>query len=212
MIGTLVDIHCYRIAISHDLQVVNKRICNMKKSDSANHSGKKRHRTLKFAFFLLLVAGAVLLWANIKIKAEEKEMNTMENRFTNEKKQLVNLYDSMAITDMELTARVFSWAIRSAMINENLEQVNEYFVNFIKEPGISKVQLIDAPSARVLISTDKKDEGKAVTESSILEAETTHHINSKGPNEIIVSPVMGLNSKIGILVIEKKKIEKADKE
>lgn len=170
------------------------------------HSEKKQNKILKFilahklVFFLLLVLLIVFLWASIK-------MNNMERRFESEKNHLISVYDSIAVSNMELTAKVFAWAIRSEMVRENMEQVNQFFLNLIKEPSITKVQLIDIPSAKILISTDKNDEGAAVKDSSILEAESTYHLNNEGAGVTIVSPVMGLNSKIGILVIEKKKKE-----
>lgn len=156
-----------------------------------------------FVFVLIVVIIILLLWAVIKIRI-------VENRSLKEKEQLVNLYelsmDSLHLSNMELTAKVFSWAIRSEMTRQNMEQVNQFFNGFVKEPGIRKIQLIDPVSAMVLLSSDKKDEGTIVEDTLILEAETTIYLSSE-TGEKIINPVMGLDSRIGVLVIEFEKIE-----
>lgn len=155
-----------------------------------------------FVFVLIVVIIILLLWALIKIRI-------VENRSLKEKDQLVNLYelsmDSLHLSNMELTAKVFTWAIRSEMTRQNMEQVNQFFSAIVKEPGIRKIQLIDPVSARVLLSSDKKDEGTIVEDTLVLQAEKTIHLSSEA-GERIISPVMGLDTRIGVLVIEFEKI------
>ena len=144
-----------------------------------------------FVFVLIVVIIILLLWALIKIRI-------VENRSLKEKDQLVNLYelsmDSLHLSNMELTAKVFTWAIRSEMTRQNMEQVNQFFSAIVKEPGIRKIQLIDPVSARVLLSSDKKDEGTIVEDTLVLQAEKTIHLSSEA-GERIISPVMGLDRK-----------------
>ncbi len=151
-----------------------------------------------FVFFLVAVIIIILLWAVIKIQIIEKRSAT-------EKEQLVSLYeqrmDSLHLSNMELTSKVFSWAIRSEMTRQNMEQVNQFFSAFVKELNIRKVQLIDPVTAKVLLSSDKKDEGATIEDALILQAENTFHVNGETGDKII-SPVMGLDTRIGILVIE----------
>jgi hypothetical protein len=172
------------------------------KNDNIQNAAEKQHKRGFFSFifrhktatFLFLLALGIFLWAVTK-------MYMMERHFSSEKEQLAQAYDSLAIRGMELTAKTFSWAIRGELIRENQEQVNEFFLNFIKTPNMRKVQLIDAPSAKVLISTNKKEEGTNVSEPAILEAESTIHQTNDSIIKII-TPVMGLDRKIAILVIE----------
>lgn len=151
-----------------------------------------------FVFFLIVVIIILLLWAVIKIQI-------IENRSLKEKEQLVNLYelrmDSLHLSNMELTSKVFSWAIRSEMTRQNMEQVNQFFSGFVKEPNIRKIQLIDPASAKVLLSSDKKDEGTIVEDALILQTEKTIQ-HSAETGKKIISPVMGLDTRIGVLVIE----------
>ena len=155
-----------------------------------------------FVLVLIVVIIILLLWAVIKIRI-------IENRSLKEKEQLVNVYelrmDSLHLMSMELTSKVFSWAIRSEMTRQNMEQVNQFFSAFVKEPGIRKIQLIDPVSKMVLLSSDKKDEGTIIEDPLILQAEKTIHL-SADTGERFISPVMGLDSRIGVLVIEFEKI------
>ncbi len=151
-----------------------------------------------FVFLLVAVIIIILLWAVIKIQIIEKRSAT-------EKEQLVNLYeqrmDSINLSNKELTSKVFSWAIRSEMTRQNMEQVNQFFSAFVKEPNIRRVQLIDPVTAKVLLSSDKKDEGTIVQDALILQTEKTIHLSAETGDKII-SPVMGLDTRIGVLVIE----------
>lgn len=155
-----------------------------------------------FVFFLIVAIIILFLWAVIKIQI-------IENRSLTEKEQLVNIYelrmDSLHLSNMELTSRVFSWAIRSEMTRQNLEQVNQFFSGFVKEHNVRKVLLIDPITAKVLLSSDKKDEGLIIEDAFILQSESTVHLAGDSVDKII-SPVMGLDTRIGVLVIEIEKI------
>lgn len=155
-----------------------------------------------FVFSLVVVIIILFLWAFIKIQIVEK-------RSVKEKEQLVNLYeqkmDSLHLSNMELTSKVFSWAIRSEMTRQNMEQVNQFLSGFVKEPNIIKVQLIDPVTGTVLLSSDKKDEGTIIEDSNILQAEKSARIVGE-TGDMIVNPVMGLDTRIGVLVIEIEKI------
>lgn len=177
-------------------------------SNEENIEGKKESKILTFlkrhwfVFFLIVAIIIAILWAVIKI-------NLVEKRSIEEKEQLANLYelrmDSLHLSNMELTSRVFSWAVRSEMTRQNMEQVNQFFSGFVKEANVRKVLLIDPVTATVLLSSDKKDEGLIIDDFMILQAETTIHLAGDTYNKII-SPVMGLDTRIGVLVIELEKI------
>lgn len=154
----------------------------------------KNHLTLTFVLVIVII----LIWAVAK-------MTGMEKSSLSEKQQLVSFYesslDSLTFTSMELTAKVLAWAVRSEMIRENMDQVDQFFNTFVKEPNISKIQLIDPVTSKIIKSTDKKEEGNVIENTLILQAERTYHLSSESADKII-SPVMGLDLRIGVLVIE----------
>lgn len=184
---------------TNDKQLVRNEENLEEKKESKVLTFVKKH---KFVFSLIVLIIIILLWALIKIQIVEK-------RAVKEKEQLVNLYeqrmDSLNLSNMEVTSKVFSWAIRSEMTRQNMEQVNQFFSAFVKEPNIRKVQLIDPVTAKVLLSSDKKDEGTIIEDPNILQAEKPVRIIGE-TGDVIINPVMGLDTRIGVLVIEIDKI------
>ena len=170
---------------------------SVKESNEKSKSGSfiLRH---KMVFTLLLLIVVISLFALIKI-------SLMENKYKKEtlkmKSDYENRMDSLTTKQIMLTSRVFSWAIRSELIRENKDQVNQFFLSFIKEPGVRKVEFVNATDSKVTLSTDKKDEGTVYTNQIVLM--TNEEINFKNDSMLtVVSPVMGLNNKLGALVIE----------
>lgn len=155
----------------------------------------------KASILLSLVIIVILSWSLFKI-------SSLKNRYAKEKASIIDVYetriDSLSTVDHMLIAKMFSLAVRCEMTRGNMEQVNFLLLNLIKESSISKIQLIDSKKGIVLLSTNKKDEGSVITNKQILDADETFNIPSES-SIVVVSPVMGLNSKIGILLIEAKR-------
>ena len=172
-----------------------------------NHSKEKEIRKSKFGAFilrhkmvftLLFIILVISLWAFIKISLIE---NQTKKDILKLKSDYENKMDSLTAKNLMLTSKVFSWAIRSELTRENKEQVNQFFLSFIKEPGVSKVEFVNALDGRVSLSTNKKDEGSAYTNQvALLTNETINYKTDSVMN--IVTPVMGLSNKLGVLVIE----------
>ena len=172
---------------------------NTSKNESKGQSGFGAYILKhKMVFTLLLIIVILSLWAFIKISSVEnqykKEIHKMKSDYENK-------MDSLTAKQIMLTSKVFSWAIRSELTRENKEQVNQFFLSFIKEPGVSKVEFVNASDSKVALSTNKKDEGTTFTDQVAIM--TTKAINYRNDSVLtIVSPVMGLNNKLGVLVIE----------
>jgi hypothetical protein len=142
----------------------------------------------KLVFFLLLIIVVGAGWAAIKFF-------TLKRSFDKEKQEITSKF-------VDETSKVFSWAIRSEMLRDNRDQVNQFFVDLVKEPGFRKIQFIDLKNSTVMISTDKKDEGTLVNDTVILNAIELRQMPN-GDMIRSITPVMGLNSRIGILVIDR---------
>ncbi len=151
----------------------------------------------KMVFTLLLALLIVAIWALIK-------MSIMENDFEKQSLKMQSDYetkiDSLTARQLVLTSKVFSWAIRSELTRENKEQVNQFFLSFIKETGVTNVKLVAAITSKVILSTDKKDEGSIYSNPALLSDNPTYQ--RKDSTLLVFCPVMGLNDKIGTLVIE----------
>ncbi len=155
----------------------------------------------KYYLTLILIIAILLIWNNSKIRSLEKKSEK-------EKLEIVDNYkmklDSLNAANMQLLAKTFSWAIRSELIRGNKDQINQLFNEFIKTPGIIKLQLINPAKSVIEISTNKKDEG----------VRSVDYVNIKGQETIsglsdlkIVTPISGLNNQIGVFVLEVNKFK-----
>ncbi len=151
----------------------------------------------KLVFFLLilLIAGAVYSFTSIRLTERRAEKQRQElTRYYEEKT------DSLYVAGLELTAKTFSWAVRSEMIRENMDQVDQFFSSLIAQPEIIKIKLVNPANGEVLLSTDRKDRGRTIEDNRIVAAESTFVMN-RDEERLLVSPVMGLTARIGVLVI-----------
>ena len=154
----------------------------------------------KFSVFLLIVLIIVISWGLIKIQM-------LNNSFSKEKTEIVQNYelkiDSISINRMQLTAKIFTWAVRGELMRENEEQINQYFLDFIKMPQITKLQCIRSADSIIFLSTDKKDEGQIASPELVQINEQTTQSDSTSFR--IATPIMGLTNKLGVFVMEVKK-------
>jgi len=155
----------------------------------------------KAATVLTVLLLVVFIWFSIKIRINEKNFN-------NEKTQLITQYeskiDSLQIKHLEFASEVFSWSVRSELLRENTENLNQLLTVFVKQSGADLVQLINPENKIVLLSSDKKFEGVSYSGLINFEIKKTVVIEDSGVVKII-TPVMGFNNMIGILIVELRK-------
>ena len=155
---------------------------------------RKHLLTILFA----LAAIGLFFWGWYSIRS-------LKAQFQEEQTLLIDSFeariDTLQLEGMELTAKVLSWAIRSEVSRENIEQVNQFFLQFIKDANVSKAQYIDVETGAILISTDKKDEGTMILNPMVLKAEK-QFVDQDSLHWRIATPVMGLNQKLGVLIVE----------
>lgn len=150
---------------------------------------------LNKGFFLIVILLMVaVLWSQIKLR-----------RINNNNEALIENYqstiDSLNSTSMMLTSKVFTWAIRSEMIRNNNENVDQFFVALIKEPNIQKIQLIDPKTGKIILSTNRKEEGKIEPNQLIVQADDSVTLQDSASYRI-ACPVMGLNNRLAVVVLD----------
>jgi predicted negative regulator of RcsB-dependent stress response len=147
--------------------------------------------------FLLLALGGVYLWGSFKMKRITREHET-------ETVKLIEMYnhkmDSVGLANTLISVKAFGWAVRSELMRGNMENIDLLFNNFVKEANIEQIDLVNPATVNVVKSTNKKEEGMAITNPYILGTDKQiTQPDSKGYK--IINPVMGLDTKIGILII-----------
>lgn len=160
----------------------------------------KKHPVSSVLLVFLIV---VFAWFSIKGITDKKQ-------FEKEKTALITQHtfqlDSLKLQSIKFSSNVFSWSVRSEMLRKNEENLNQLFTIFAKESNASLVQLVNLEDNTILISSDKKFEGTnfVMPENINLDQQVTTEEKSK---ITVLTPVMGFNSKIGLLVVEISKNE-----
>ncbi len=140
----------------------------------------------KVATVLTVLLLVVFIWFSIKIRINEKTFN-------NEKTQLITQYeskiDSLQIKHLEFATEVFSWSVRSELLRNNTENLNQLLSIFVRQSGADLVQLVNPKDNIVLLSSDKKFEGTTL-ETTAFSNLTNTKVYTKEILVKIVSPVM----------------------
>ncbi|MDD4148907.1 MAG: hypothetical protein PHE33_02650 [Bacteroidales bacterium] len=171
-------------------------------SKNIKDSPKKENKFMKFVWKhkyyagLILVIFIISLWSFIKISLLKKDFNKQKQEITSTYELRL---DSLNSERLLLTAKTFSWAIRSELLRDNQEQINQFFNEFIKNPDIIKLQLINPETFVIEISTDKKDEGETNMSYKFINEQV---IKKDSTDFLIITPITGLNKKIGVFVMQ----------
>jgi hypothetical protein len=103
---------------------------------------------------------------------------------------------------LQVLTKPFSWALRTALLSGNVEQVDQYLFQFVREEKFALVLVADAEGT-IISSTDQNFTGTAFAdhfEPDYLRAESAI-VDDANPGRVnVVSPIMGLNSKLGTLL------------
>jgi len=184
-----------------------KSIAKVQKVSSQTKSKRKFKDKLiifmknnKAAIFFALLLFIGFIWFSIK-------MHLSERNYNNEKTQIINQYeskiDSLQIKHLEFSTKVFSWSVRSELLRNNTENLNQLITVFVKESGVNLVQLINPNDKIILLSSDKKYEGNLYTGN--LDLRIDDSVIKKEQDIVkLITPVMGFNNMIGVLVVELK--------
>lgn len=147
-----------------------------------------------FVILLLMLAVAgTYAWKNMAVAKARIELTQRAEQLIGEQNK----------TYLELVAVPLAWAVRGEMIRDNYDQVNQYLAQFIKEKGMKEL-VVARPDGKVVAATNKKLEGAAITDSfpaEVLQVDSTTLTTMANGEIMVVSPVMGLSEKLGILVL-----------
>lgn len=147
----------------------------------------------KLSSFLCLII--IFLLVTIGMQSLEKSRLMAE--------QKASLAKATILGNEELAA-VFTWSVRSELMRGNQDNVNQLFLRLLKNPSVTKVQLIDPETQKVVLSTDKKDEGVVIKDTEIVNTKNQKKIEADNSYTIII-PVISIDRIIGVIVVEFKK-------
>lgn len=157
-------------------------------------------KTIRQQVFLSVSLLFVFIGFSIKLQVNEKSYNIERNHLIT---QYESKIDSLQINHIEFASKVFSWSVRSELIRNNTENLNQLLTVFVQESGADLVHLINPENQKILLSTNKKLEGSPYIGNLDLQIDNSVIKKVEGVVKII-TPVMGFNNKIGILIVELK--------
>jgi hypothetical protein len=159
-----------------------------------------RNQALKVVIIVALVLVAGLwIWKAIQVASVRKEARQENERV---RQTAENIITETRAVHLQLLSKPFVWAVRSEMLRGNMEGVNLYLQDMVKEKNFERIQVADIQGI-VVASTDKKTEGKPLTEGGGALAVDSTMITKVGDSAwVVTSPIMGFNNRLGTLVID----------
>ncbi len=158
-------------------------------------------RLLLYAVFILILAVLGMYgWKVLAARNLEEKLELQRTEMAQERGQAL---EAQARAMLHLTALPLAWAVRTEMMRGDLGQIEDYFGDFVREPGILSVLLIDKEN-QVAVATNRKYEtlrADSMVSRSIQDAESVVVEKSDSTLRLGV-PIMSFNEKIGILVVD----------
>ncbi len=149
---------------------------------------------------VVIIPSCVFLWKQIEIihlnKKHDTEMSALRTNASTTMKDVNK-------KNMETLARVFSWAVRSEMLRNNMDQVSTYMTELVKAADLNDISAIKTDGI-VALSTNKKYEGNTYPGPVASQLSTINEVVSQTGNDasvMIICPIMGLDSRLGTIVI-----------
>jgi len=158
-------------------------------------SGKKYLYIIGVLAVLLFIT---YLWKIVAVKNVQKQMEAQQIQLIEKSQQVIT---EKTRYFLRLTTTTFVWAIRKEMLRENYEQINEYLNQLVKEPHIKQILVVKSDGT-VAVSTNKKLEGVAFSSLYPMELMEKNEIvitYDQNGNILVLSPIMGLTNKLGML-------------
>ncbi|MFD0793443.1 hypothetical protein ACFQZX_07420 [Mucilaginibacter litoreus] len=162
------------------------------------NNGNKRPVLITIMIALVLI-GALWVWKSIEIK-NLKEKAATENQAL--KKAADEKIMQVHNDHLKLLAKPFVWALRTEMLQGNLNQVNLYMSDLVKERNIQRIVIANTKGT-IVASTNKKDEGQpfSTVGKAVATATDETSVESEGHVLTMTSPIMGFNNRLGTLLI-----------
>jgi hypothetical protein len=153
---------------------------------------------------LLVLFGIILLLVS---SSKNRQLRDAEERAALEREEVVDRANQRITENNTYFLRTmmmpFAWAVRTAMLSGNVEQVDQYLYQFVQEPNFDLILVAD-PKGKIISTTNQKYKGEDFTnhfEPDLLRADETVVDATDSTSIKVATPVMGLTSKLGTLYV-----------
>jgi cell division protein FtsL len=168
-------------------------------------SKASRSKTNKPLLIMIAVAAIILtglwIWKAIEIRNLRNDAAADKQQLREQAlRQVIQSHEE----HLKLLAKPYVWAVRTELMRGNINQVNLYASDMVKQKSFQRIAIADNKGI-VVSSTNKKDEGRpisAIGVNAISSHDTTSIENFNDSILILSSPIMGFNNRLGTLLIE----------
>jgi hypothetical protein len=151
------------------------------------------HWRLIGCLLLVLAIAGMYLWKNIAVTCVKAQLAERAGQVIADQNRLL----------LRLAVVPLVWAVRTEMISGNYAQINQYLSQFVKEKNMKGI-VVAKPDGTIVAATNKKLEGAPVASvfpPSVLHEDKTTVTTLENGDIMVVSPVMGLSEKLGVLIL-----------
>jgi len=159
---------------------------------------------MKYAFVMVGIIVFVFAW---KVIAVNKAESDMQKQLASERavvtQQAREQADKQYKQEEVRFAQVLSWAVRSELIRNNIDQVGIYLNDVVKQINADRIVLI-SEKGDLLVSTDKRLEDVKGSDVYSKDVTNEHKVTIKSDvdgKKLVVAPISDFNKRIAVLVI-----------
>jgi hypothetical protein len=160
---------------------------------------------------LLLLWLITLGWQRVAVSRTEAKLEqdraAMTAKFEADRNVLLSQLRTRMEAESDESKRQFglslAWAVRGEMIRNNLDQVDQFFAEIVKLPNTERVLLV-GNDGKVLVTTDRRYQGADATSliaADVLQQTEVGVRNGTDGSKQLIIPIMGLNSRLGTVVM-----------
>jgi hypothetical protein len=183
--------------MEQDVQLHSGRTNNYNEKRTYTFTGKQ----LLVAILTIIALVAILwIWKTMQVNRLKKEQ---AERVQELKQQTKTMLANSEQYYLGLLAKPYVWAVRTEMMRGNLEQVNLYANDMVKEKNFRSISIADNKGV-ILSSTNKKLEGQNLTVlGNSINISTNNTVVDQVNDSLLLlaSPIMGFNDRLGTLII-----------
>ena len=151
------------------------------------------------------IAVAIIAWLAVSkgVKVKQVEEAAATERATLLQRAAAR-HAATVRQSLTLLSVPLAWAIRREMMSENLDQVDQYVTDLVKQKGFERV-VVAKIDGTVAVASDRKQLGIAFSSlypERYLTAEQISAEETAPGKWLVVVPVMGLSARLGTVAIE----------
>lgn len=159
------------------------------------------------SLLLLILLLVVFAWKQIAVSSVERQMEEQAAQLETTKAAIKAEAAAALAQQSEAAHRLLgsslAWAIRGELIRNNLDQIDQYLNELVKNERI-KLAVLSNQEGKILVASDKKYQDTDFSQAfpaTILETAEVTILETEGAVKLMVMPIMGLNNRLGTAVL-----------